>query len=121
MLVFLLRCAVAYLYCLRHGVISLSLVGDVGGGAGSAGRFWCVGDVAMGDVGSVVLFCFVGWSLVCVALCLFPSAAVLVVASFCDGGALLVAGIVNGVVRVGVCSADAGVFHGPVCAQSSSC
>ena len=38
----------------------LSLVGDVGGGAGSAGRFWCVGDVAMGDVGSVVLFCFVG-------------------------------------------------------------
>ena len=41
-------------------VPSLSLVGDVGGGAGSADRFWCVGDVAMGDVGSVVLFCFVG-------------------------------------------------------------
>ena len=32
-------------------VSSLSLVDDVGGGAGSAG---------MGDVGSVVLFCFVG-------------------------------------------------------------
>ena len=41
-------------------VSSLSLVGDVGGGAGSAGHFWCVGDVARGDVVSVVLFCFVG-------------------------------------------------------------
>ena len=79
------------------------------------------GDVAIGDVGSAVLFCFVGWSLACAALCLFPSAAALVVASFCGGGALLVAGTVNGVARVGVCSADAGVFHGTVCTQSSSC
>ena len=39
---------------------SLSLAGDVGSGAGSDGCFWCVGDVAMGDVGSFVLFCFVG-------------------------------------------------------------
>ena len=49
-----------------------------------------------------------------VAICLLRSAAVLVVASFCDGGALLVAGIVNGVARVGVCRADAGVLHSPV-------
>ena len=55
------------------------------------------------------------------ALCLLPSAAVLVVASFCDGGALLVAGIVSGVARVGARSAEAGVFHGRVCTQSSSC
>ena len=40
-----------------------------------------------------------------------PSAAALVVASFCDGGASLVAGIVNGVARVGARSAGAGVFH----------
>ena len=40
--------------------------------------------------------------------CLLPFAAVSVVASFCDGGALLVAGIVFGVVEVGVGSADAG-------------
>ena len=76
---------------------------------------------SIGDVGSVVLFCFVGWSPASGALCLLPSAAVLVVASFCDGGALLVAGIVNGVARVGVCNADAGVFHAPVCTQSTSC
>ena len=63
---------------------SLSLAGDVGGGAGSGGRFWCAGDVAIGDVGSAVLFCFVA----SVALCLLPSADVLVVASFCNGGAL---------------------------------
>ena len=48
------------------------------------------------------------WSLGCDALCLLPSAAALVAAS------LLAAGIVTGVVRVGVGSADAGVFHGPV-------
>ena len=46
-------------------VSSLSLVGDVGGGAGSAGRFWCAGDVAMGDVGSVVLSCC------CASCCIF--------------------------------------------------
>ena len=51
-------------------VSSLSLVGDVGGDAGRAGRFWCVSDIAMGDVGSVVLFCFDGWLPASVALSL---------------------------------------------------
>ena len=52
-------------------------------------------------------------------LCLLPSAVVLVVASFCDDVALPVDGIAGGVVRVGVGSADAGVFQGPVFTQSS--
>ena len=62
MLVSLLWCAVA---CLLRCLLLLChlflfVVGDVGGGAGSAGRFRWVGDVAIGDVGSAVLFCFVG-------------------------------------------------------------
>ena len=67
-------------------------------GAGNAGRLCCVGDAAIGVLGSPVFFCFVCRSLVCDALCLWPSAVTPVVASFCDGGALLVAGIVSDVV-----------------------
>ena len=48
-------------------------------------------------------------------LCLLFSAAALVAASFCDVIALPADGIVTGGVRVGVGSAHAGVFHGPVC------
>ena len=48
--------------------------------------------------------------LLCCALSLVF--VVLVAASFCDAGTVLSGGVATGVVRVGVASADAGVFHG---------
>ena len=48
-------------------------------------------------------------------------AVALVAASFCDVSALFDCSNASGVVRVGVGSAGAGVFHGPVRAQSRSC
>ena len=86
--------------CRLPALPSLFLVCDVGGGAGTA-FLWCVGDVAMGDVGPAVFCCFAGSSLCCPL------------------GTLPVAGIVTGVARVGVGSADAGFFHGPASAHTA--
>ena len=90
---------------------SLSLVNDVGG-AGNAGLFSCVGDVACAALPHQTR------KAVCVVRCLSPICCFF---PFCGVDALLVAGVATGVVRVGVGSADDGVFHGPVFAQARSC
>ena len=86
--------------------------------------------------------CFVASSLACAAFCrcvgcvgdvvmmalvspsaLFPvhsvpSAVALVAARFCGADALLLGGAPTGAARVGVGSANAGLCHGPACAQT---
>ena len=101
------------------------LVDDV---VGSAGRCVIGGAVAIGDVGSCVLCCFLGEpSSFCSPVLSLPSDDVLVVASFCcfavcscRCGIGNVVGVVV-VCVVGVVSADAGVFHGPMLITSKSC
>ena len=102
------------------------LVDDVG--VGSAGRCVIGGAVAIGDVGSCVLCCFLGEpSSFCSPVLSLPSDDALVVASLrcfaaccCRCGSGSVVGVVV-VGIVGVVSADAGVFHGPMLITSKSC
>ena len=102
------------------------LVDDVG--IGSAGRCVIGGAVAIGDVGSCVLCCFFGEpSSFCSPALSLPSDDALVVASLCCfavcccrcGNGIVVGVVVVGI--VGVVSADAGVFHGPMLITSKSC
>ena len=102
------------------------LVDDVG--IGNAGRCVIGGAVATGDVGFCVLCCFFGEpSSFCSPVLSLPSHDVLVVASLCCfaaccrrcGNGSVVGVVVFGV--VGVVSAGAGVFHGPMLITSKSC